>query len=54
MKNELKKKVREALLEKDKEKDNDLISHEQKQLDSERDIVEKSEDKSILPEEDKN
>ena len=51
MVNNLKKKVREALLEKGQEEDNDLISQDQKKEESKRDIVEKSEDKSILPKE---
>lgn len=51
MKKDIAKKLREELLKKGTELDNDLISQEKKAEESERDIVEKGEDKSVLPKE---
>jgi hypothetical protein len=54
MKKEITKKLREVLLEKGIELDNDLVSKEKQQEEKEKDIVKRSEDKSILPNEENN
>lgn len=47
----IKNKLRDGLLENGKQNDAELISKEQAQKESERDIVSKSEDNSIMLEE---
>lgn len=48
----IKKLLDDGLLANENRNDADLISQNQKQEESERDIVEKGEDKSVLPKED--
>lgn len=58
MKNEgkefVKNRLKQELYDIKKQNDADLISKEQAEKENKKDIVEKSEDKSILPKENKN